>query len=159
MTTKQKGIVTMIERLKETSGWALGFTVKGKVTQEDVKAFEPQLKFAIDERKKRPLGILADITEMDGVDLAARWEELRFLHKYSDHIARVALVGARPWEEVVSTLVGGTVLLAAETHYFHPDEIQQAWVWVKTAKHANDIPVRPIYQGGIWRDYQEEFNL
>jgi hypothetical protein len=30
---------------------------------------------------------------------------------------------------------------------------------VKTAKHANDVPVRPIYQGGIWRDYQEEFNL
>lgn len=149
----------MIERLKETGGWAFGFKVTGTVTEEDVKAFEPQLKFAIDERKKRPIGILADITEMDSVDLAARWEELRFLHKYSDHIARVALVGAKPWEEVVSTLIGGTVLFAAETHYFHPDEIQQAWVWVKTAKHANDTPVRPIYQGGIWRDYQEEFNL
>jgi len=51
------------------------------------------------------------------------------------------------------------VLFAAETHYFHPNEMQQAWLWVKTAKHANDVPARPIYQGGIWRDYQEEFNL
>jgi hypothetical protein len=149
----------MIERLKETGGWAFGFKVTGKVTEADVKAFEPQLKFAIDERKKRPLGILADVTEMDSVDLAARWEELRFLHKYSDHIARVALVGAKKWEEVVSTFIGGTVLFTAETHYFHPAEIQQAWLWVKTAKHADDVPVRPIYQGGIWRDYQEEFNL
>jgi hypothetical protein len=149
----------MIERLKETGGWAFGFKVTGKVTAEDVKAFEPQLEFAIKERKKRPLGILADISEMDSVDLAARWEELRFLHKYSDHIARVALVGASKWEDVVSTFVGGTVLFAAETHYFHPSEIQQAWLWVKTAKHANDVPVRPIYQGGIWKDYQEEFNL
>ena len=149
----------MIERLKESAGYAFGLKITGRVTEDDVKAFEPQLKFAIDERKKRPIGILADITEMDGVDLRARWEELRFLHKYSDHIARVALVGAKTWEEVVSTLVGGTILFTAETHYFHPDEIQQAWLWVKTAKHANDVPVRPIYQGGIWRDYQEEFNL
>ena len=149
----------MIERLKESAGWAFGFKVTGKVTKPDVEAFEPQLKFAIDERRKKPLGILADISEMDSVDLSARWEELRFLHKYSDHIARVALVGARSWEEVVATLLGGTVLFAAETHYFHPNEIQQAWRWVKTAKHANDTPVRPIYQGGIWRDYQEEFNL
>ena len=100
----------MIERLKETGGWAFGFKVTGKVTEEDVKAFEPQLEFAIAERKKRPLGILADVSEMDSVDLAARWEELRFLHKYSDHIARVALVGASKWEDVVSTFVGGTVL-------------------------------------------------
>ena len=81
------------------------------------------------------------------------------LYKYSDSIARVALVGARPWEEVVATFAGGTVLIAAETRYFHPNEMPQAWLWVKTAKHANDVPVRPIYQGGIWRDYQEEFNL
>jgi hypothetical protein len=149
----------MIERLKETGGWAFGFKVTGKVTEEDVKAFEPQLEFAIAERKKRPLGILADISEMDSVNLAARWEELRFLHKYSEHIARVALVGSSKWEDVVSTFVGGTVLFTAETHYFQPAEIQQAWLWVKTAKHANDVPVRPIYQGGIWKDYTEEFNL
>jgi SpoIIAA-like len=149
----------MIERLKESGGWTFGFKVTGRVTAEDVKAFEPQLSFAIAERKKRPLGILADVSEMDGIDLKARWEELHFLRKYSDHIARVALVGAKPWEEVVSTFIGGTVLFAAETHYFQPSEIQQAWLWVKTAKHANDVPVRPIYQGGIWKDYTEEFNL
>jgi hypothetical protein len=149
----------MIERLKESAGWALGYKITGRVSEEDVKAFEPQLAFAIAERKKRPLGLLIDVSEMDSVDLAARWEELRFLHKHSDHIARVALVGAKPWEEVVSTFVGGTVLFTAETHYFHTNEMQQAWLWVKTAKHAADIPVRAIYQGGIWRDYQEEFNL
>lgn len=90
---------------------------------------------------------------------SVRVGRIALLHQYSDHIARVALVGAKPWEEVVSTFIGGTVLFAAATHYFHPSEIQQAWFWVKTAKHANDIPVRAIYQGGIWRDYQEEFNL
>jgi hypothetical protein len=32
-------------------------------------------------------------------------------------------------------------------------------MWAKGAKHAEDVPVRQIYRGGIWRDYQEEFNL
>lgn len=149
----------MIEKLKESAGWAYGIKISAKVTEEDVKAFEPQLAFAITERKKRPIGLLIDVTDMDGVDLAARWEELRFLNKHSDHIARVAIVGATKWEVILATFVSGTVLFTAETHYFHPNEIQQAWLWVKTAKHADDIPVRAIYQGGIWRDYQEEFNL
>jgi len=62
----------MIERLKASGGWAFGFKVTGKVTEEDIKAFEPQLSFAIAERKKRPLGILADNSEMDSIDLSAR---------------------------------------------------------------------------------------
>ena len=95
----------MIERLKETGGWAFGFKVTGKVSAEDIKGFEPQLEFAIAERKKRPIGLLADVTEMDGIDLKARWEELRFLHKYcrSFHYARKSVPApARSREEVRS---------------------------------------------------------
>ena len=95
----------MIERLKEYSGWVFGLKVTGRVTEDEVKTFEAQLKFAIDQRKKRPIGILADLTEMDGVDLKARWEELRFLHKYcrSFHYARKSVPApARSREEVRS---------------------------------------------------------
>lgn len=149
----------MIERMKESGGWAYGLKIVGHVTEGDVKAFEPQLAFAIRDRGKRPLGILVDVTQMDGVDWKARWEELRFLHKHSDHIARVALVGPSKWEEVKSLFIGATVLAEADTRYFEAPEMAQAWMWVKGAKHAVDIPVRQIYQGGIWKDYQEEFNL
>lgn len=149
----------MIERLKESGGWVYGFKVAGKITEQDVKAFEPQMEYAIRDRGKRPLGIVIDATEFKGMDWNARWEELRFLHKYSDHIARVALVGASKWEEVKNLVIGATVLAEANTAYFHADEMQQAWMWAKGAKHAEDTPMRPIYQGGIWRDYQEEFNI
>ena len=37
----------MIERLKESGGWAYGFKVVGHITEEDVKAFEPQMQLAI----------------------------------------------------------------------------------------------------------------
>jgi SpoIIAA-like len=149
----------MIERLKESGGWAYGFKVVGRVTEEDVKAFEPQMEVAIRERGKRPLGIVIDATEFKDMDWSGRREELRFLHKYSDHIARVALVGASKWEEVKAMLIGATVLAEADIRYFEAGEMPQAWQWAKRAKHAEDVPVRQIYRGGIWRDYQEEFSL
>ncbi len=149
----------MIERMKESGGWAYGFKVAGQITEADVKAFEPQIQIAIRERGKRPLGIVVDATELKGVEWNARWEELRFLHKYSDHIARVALVGGSKWEEIKTMVLGATVLAEADVRYFEANEMQQAWMWAKGAKHAEDVPVRQIYRGGIWRDYQEEFNL
>ena len=149
----------MIERLKESGGWAYGFKVAGEITEADVRGFEPQMKFAIEQRGKHPLGIVVDATGLSTVDWSARWEELRFLHKYSDHIARVALVGAPKWEEVKSMFLNATVLAEADVRYFEADEMQQAWMWARGAKHAEDVPMRQIYRGGIWRDYQEEFNL
>jgi hypothetical protein len=149
----------MIDRIKGSDEKAFGFKVTGRVSLEDVKEFEPLVRFAIDRRKKRPIALLADISEMGSVEFKARWEDLRFLSKYSEHISRVAIVGASKWEEVMGIIAGGTVLFTAETRYFHPEEINQAWHWVRTSSHANDVPLRPIYTGGIWKDYTEEFDI
>jgi hypothetical protein len=56
----------MIERLKESGGAAFGFRVVGKLSDEDLKTFEPQLEFFIAQNKKHPIGILSDLTEMSG---------------------------------------------------------------------------------------------
>jgi hypothetical protein len=139
----------MIERLRESSGGVLGFRVVGKLTAEDIKDFEPQLEFLIRERKHKPIGILTDLSQMHGADLKARWEELRFLQKHTDHIARMAVVGADKWEEIMAMLTAG----AAET-----SEMLRAWEWVRTAKHAEDMPVRQISAGtGVWKDYHPEY--
>ena len=41
----------MIERLKETGGVAFGFKVVGKLLDEELKTFEPQLEFFIAQHK------------------------------------------------------------------------------------------------------------
>ena len=97
----------MIERLRESSGAALGFKVTGKLTAEDIKAFEPQIEVALNERKHKPIGLLADLSEMHGAELSARWDEMRFLQKLTDHIGRMAVVGAGNWEELVAILTAG----------------------------------------------------
>jgi hypothetical protein len=148
----------MIERLKESFGGVLGFKVTGKMTGEDIKGFEPQIEFLLRERKHKPIGILADLSQMHGAELKARWDEMRFLQKHTDHIARMAVVGADKWEEIVALLTAGAAVLQAETRYFHESEILRAWEWVRTAKHAEDMPVRQISAGtGIWKDYHPEY--
>lgn len=148
----------MIERLKESSGGVLGFKVIGKMTDEDIKAFEPQIEFLIRERKHKPVGILADLSEMRGADWKARWDEMRFLQKHSDHIARMAVVGADKWEEILAIVTAGASILEAETRYFDKSEMLRAWEWVRSARHAEDTPIRQISAPtGIWKDYHPEY--
>ena len=148
----------MIERLKESQGAAFGFKVVGRVTAEEVKAFETQIEFVIHERKERPIGILAELSQMEGADWKARWDEMRFLQKYTSHIARMAVVGADKWEEIVAMVLAGTAVLQAETRYFTSPEIVAAWQWVRTSKNADRIPVRTMYLGtGLFKDYTPEY--
>jgi hypothetical protein len=117
----------MIERLKESMGGVIGFKVIGKLTAEDIKGFEPQIEFLIAERKHKPIGILADLSEMHGADWGARWSEMRFLQKHTDHVARMAVVGADKWEEIVAIITAGAAVLQSETRYFDTSEILHAW--------------------------------
>ena len=55
---------------------------------------------------------------MTGAEWKARWDEIKFLSKYADHIARVAVVGAGKWEDVKAEILAGTVLIQAETRYY-----------------------------------------
>jgi len=148
----------VIERLKESGGAAFGLKIAGKVSTEEVMLFLPQIEFFIAERKKHPIGILADLTEMQGAEWQSAWSELRFLQKYSDHIARLAVVGAHKWEEIVALVVTGAAILQSETRYFESSEIQHAWHWARTSTHADDAPVRLISPAtGIWKDYHPEY--
>jgi hypothetical protein len=95
---------------------------------------------------------------MEGADWKARWNEMRFLQKYTDHIARMAVVGAVKWEEVVAMLLAGTSVLQAETRYFATSEIAQAWDWARSSKNADHVPVRRMYLGtGLFKDYVPEY--
>jgi hypothetical protein len=122
----------MIERLPESGEKAFGFKVSGHVTAEEVDAFLPQIERAIGERGKRTIGILTDLSAMTGAEWAARWREIEFLSRYADHIERVAVVGAKKWEELKAEILAGTVLIQAETRYYPKEQILHAWHWVKT---------------------------
>ena len=145
----------VMERLKE----GFGFRATGEITPEDVKAVEPQIRMEISNHHKHPIGILFDLSGLKDVEWKARWEEMRFLSKYGGPIARVAIIGARKWEELMAEIVGATVLMQADIRYFHPAEIMHAWQWVKTAKYAEGLPVRMMLPPGhVMSGYNPEYS-
>jgi hypothetical protein len=156
-----KGIKpAMIERLKEAGigGGSLGFKAVGQITPEDVKSIEPQIQMQIKENHNHPIGMLFDLSEVKDVEWKARWEELRFLSKFGGPIARVAIIGARKWEELMADIANATVLMQADIRYFQPNEIMHAWHWVKTAKYAEDLPVRMMLPPGhLMSGYDPEY--
>jgi hypothetical protein len=148
----------MIKRLHD-GGSGLGFRAVGAITADDVKSIEPQIQREIAESRKKPVGILLDLTSLKDVEWKARWEELRFLAKYGGPIARVAIIGARKWEEVLGDIVGATVLMQADIRYFQPSEVFHAWHWVKTSKFAEDVPVRTLLPPGrVMSGYTPEYD-
>lgn len=148
----------MIERLKESHDKAFGFRVAGTVTAEEVDAFTPQLEQAIQRRGKKTLGILADLSALESVEWGARWEEIRFLGRWAEHIERVAVVGAGKWESVKAEVLAGSVLIQAETRYYPAAEILHAWHWVKTG----DVGVAPgqaiLPKGSLMAGYVPEYS-
>jgi hypothetical protein len=58
----------------------------------------------------------------------------------------------------VAIVTAGAAILEAETRYFDKSEMLHAWEWVRTAKHAENMPIRQISAGtGIWKDYHPEW--
>jgi SpoIIAA-like len=147
----------MIERLKDSGDKAFGLKVTGRVTAAEVEAFLPQLEFAIKDRGKRTLGILADLSGMQGAEWKARWDEIKFLSKYSDHIARVAVVGAGKWEDVKAEILAGTVLVQAETRYYPSADILHAWHWVKTGDSGASAGRTILPKGSLMAGYVPEY--
>jgi hypothetical protein len=147
----------MIEKLKESRGSAVGFKVIGRLTAEDTASLSRQIAFAM-TRHKRPLGILADLSEMEGASWAVRWQEMRFLQRHSDHIARMAVICDDPWQEISEMVLVATAVLQAQTLYFHSSEILHAWHWVKMNKLDESLPTRILYPGkGLFQDYTPEY--
>jgi len=149
----------MIEKLSQSDARAFGLKVEGEVTAEQVEEFLPQLEFVIGQRGQRKIGILADLSSMDGADWKARWEELQFLRKYAEHIERIAVVGGGAWERLVTEILGGTVLLNVETRYYQQEELPHAWHWTKHGEHPEHVPVRRIHpkDEGLMGGYSPEY--
>ena len=147
----------MIEKLKESHGIAFGFKVSGHLTAEDIVSISKEIDFVISEHKK-PIGLLVDLSEMHGATWAARWEEMRFLQRHTDHIARMAVVSNDQWEEVLEMVLVATAALQAETLYFDVSEVLHAWHWVKMSKLDEGLRVRIMYPGkGLFQDYTPEY--
>ena len=117
----------MYHVLSESENGNLGIKIKRKLTQDD---YELLISYLHQLRNEVGLfRLLCDMTECEGMDSQALWEELtRQLHQFRE-IPRLAVVGDGHWMENGTKVFHP--LLKTTVQYFAPDQLDAAWTWVK----------------------------
>lgn len=122
----------MIGMLKESSGRVLGFSMSGKLHDEDYKTFVPQMEDVIAREGK--VRLLAHFHDFHGWDLHAVWDDMVFDAKHYADIEKIALVGDRKWEEWMAKVC--KPFTRATVKYFDAGEIGLAWDWLREEHDA-----------------------
>jgi hypothetical protein len=152
---QQKGEISMsIAALESGQKNVFGFQVTGKLSPRELAEFLPQMEAAV-LRSQKKLRLLIDVTEMQGANVKSEWEMFEFLKKHMRDIEFIAIVGAHSWTKIMSEILADSVFVEAETRYFKPEEIDDAWMWLLNAAHPKHIPVRRVIDSdkGLFTKY------
>jgi hypothetical protein len=121
------GDMPMIEKMSESSGPVAGYKVEGKVTPDDYRQLEPDVKALAD--KYDTISVLLDLQEFTGEEVKAWLPDLKFGHRFHDKIARMAIVGDKRWETWMTEIV--RPFYARKGKFFLPEDADQAWAWLR----------------------------
>ena len=83
----------MIEELTRPGSSVLGFTLSGRLHDEDYQTFVSRVDAAIAEEGK--VRLLARFHNFEGWDAHALWDDIKFATTHCTKIERIALVGER----------------------------------------------------------------
>jgi hypothetical protein len=119
----------MFEVLEKWTGdGVVALRASGKLLHEDYEGLVPKLEEIIE--KQGAIRCLIDLTDLEGVELRAVWDELRFDLKHATDVSRCGVVGDRAWERW-ATAAARLIFRKAEVRFFERVDIEQAAAWVR----------------------------
>lgn len=101
-------------------------TARGKLEKEDYEEFLPLFEKRLEEHGQ--IGILFVMTDFDGFEMWALWEDIKFEWNHYDDIARLAMVGESDWKEWMTRFC--KPFLKSEIDDFPPEKLDEARAWV-----------------------------
>ncbi len=111
MNTQRHGINIGLERVDDHIYMQL--KVSGKLTHEDYELITPMLDEAVNGLDQPHINAFIDITELEGWELRAAWDDLKLGIKHGREFDRIAVVGNKPWEKyatkVANWFTGGEI--------------------------------------------------
>ena len=110
-TIKRHGLTIGIERVN--NNFFLSFKAIGTLTHEDYEAITPLIDNALKGIKKPHINALVDITEFDGWEPRAAWDDFKIGLKYGFDFDKIAIYGKNRLLEyglkITSWFMGGEV--------------------------------------------------
>jgi hypothetical protein len=105
----------------------LGIKVESKLTAEEYELLNSYLEQLMQD--VGPINFLCDMADFEGLDSQALWEEMTGHLQSLDDFPRIAVLGDRRWLECGTKVF--EPWLKTQLKYFTPDQIDEAWLWVK----------------------------
>ncbi len=118
----------MFEKLNESSGSVVGYKVTGKITPADYEQLTPEVQTLVDQYDDG-VCLLLDMQEFAGEEVKAWLPDMEFGHDFHNKINKMAIVGDKRWEKWLTVLA--KPFYADEAKFFHPEETDKAWTWLR----------------------------
>ena len=115
-----------IRLTEESGGKVLVIQVRGTLVKADYAQFEPAFERLV--QAHGPLRLLFDMTDFQGWEASAMWEDAKFgAHHFGD-IERLAMVGETRWQHGMAILC--KPFTKATVRYFDHADAAQARAWL-----------------------------
>jgi len=124
MVSTKHGIAVGIERTG--NDFYMTFTAVGKLTHEDYELITPMIDSALEGIKEPQIKVFFDVTEFEGWELKAAWDDFKIGLKHGNKFARVAMYGNKPWQAWISKIAGW--FIAGEVEYFEDESAAIKWL-------------------------------
>lgn len=98
----------------------------GKLHDADYRQFLPVIQGAAEKGK---LHLLVDMTDFQGWDPQALWDDIQLDARLGGQIERLAFIGSQEWQMWMAKIC--KPFTRAEIQYFTADDAQDAWAWVQ----------------------------
>lgn len=124
MKVVRHGLSIGMERVHGT--FRMTLKIAGKLTHEDYEVMVPMLESAIEGIKHPEITALIDITELEGWEMRAAWDDLKLGLKHGREFKKIAIIGSKTWLKAASTI--GSWFIAGEMKYFEDDAAAVEWL-------------------------------
>ena len=124
MSIQRHGITIGIERVD--SDFFLTLKLSGKLTHEDYEKITPMLDAALVEVKQPHIRALIDLTELEGWEVRAAWDDFKLGVKHGTQFVKIAIYGNKNWQEMAAKI--GSWFVSGDAKYFDNEAAALDWL-------------------------------
>ena len=124
MSIQRHGITIGIERID--SDFFLTLKLSGKLSHEDYEKITPMLDSALIEVKQPHIRALIDLTELEGWEVRAAWDDFKLGVKHGTQFVKIAIYGNKNWQEMAAKI--GSWFVSGDAKYFDNEAAALDWL-------------------------------
>lgn len=118
------GLSIGIERTGDE--YFLSFRGIGKLTHQDYQTITPMIDSALDGVAERHVKAFFDLSELEGWELHAAWDDFRLGLRHGKDFGKIAIFGHKGWQHFGAKV--GAWFVSGEVRYFEGEDEALAWL-------------------------------